>query len=50
MEIDYERNIEEIVVVFDYRDSENEERMMAMQVGGDNMRKMKRRNMCIQKV
>lgn len=50
MTIDYERNIEEIVVVFGCQDLENWGRMMAMQVDGDNVRKMKRRNTCIQKV
>ena len=48
MAIDYERNIEGIVAVFDCQDSGNE-RMMTMLVGGDNMRKM-RRNTCIQRV
>jgi hypothetical protein len=48
--IDDERNIEEIVVFFDYQGSGNEGRMMRMRIGGDNMRKMKRRNMYIQKV
>lgn len=50
MAIDYERHIEGIVVLFGYRDLENGGRMMAMRVDGDNVRKMKRRNTCIQKV
>lgn len=48
--IDGERGIGEIVVVFGYQGPRNEGRMVAMRIGGDNMRKMKRKNMCIQRV
>ena len=50
MVIDDEENIGKIVVVFGHQGSRGEERKMEMRIGGDNMRTMKRRNMCIQKV
>jgi hypothetical protein len=45
-----EENIGKIAAVFDYQDSRDEERMVGMQVGGDNVREIERRSMCIQKV